>query len=144
MILDAQLEFSSEQALTVTAASTNIVDLGADRNIGIGKEMAVLLVLDVASDNTTEDETYSVAVQADDNASFSSAGTVTTFTIAAGAAAGTKYAAILPKDTLTERYIRLNYTLGGTTPSVTVSAYLVPSDNIDAADVYYASGFTVS
>lgn len=144
MILDAQLQFSDAQALTSTAASTNLIDLGIDRNIGIGEEMAVLLVVDVAADAANSDETYVAAIQADDNASFSSAVTVASITITRGDAAGTKYAAILPKDLTTERYMRVNYTLGGTSPSVTVTSFLVPANNIDAADAYYASGYTVS
>lgn len=143
MILDAQNEFSDGQALTSTAASTNLIDLGADRNIGVGEAMAVLLLVDVAADDADGDETYSVAVQTDDNSSFSSAATLGTITITRGDAAGTRYTFLLPKDTSMERYIRLNYTLGGTSPSVTVSAYLLPADNIDAY-TSYPDGFTIS
>lgn len=143
MIIDAQNEFSDGQALTSTAASTNLIDLGADRNIGVGEPMGVLLLVDVAADDGNADETYSVAVQTDDNSSFSSATTIGTITITRGDAAGTKYVFALPKDTSMERYIRLNYTLGGTSPSVTVSAYLQPLNAIESYTAY-ADGFTIS
>lgn len=143
MILDAQLQFSDGQALTSSGASTNLIDLGADRNIGVGEEMAVLLVVDVAADDGNADETYSFAIEADDNSSFSSAVTVGTITVTRGDAAGTQYTALLPKGSETERYMRLNATLGGTSPSVTVTAFLAPAKSIDAYN-FYADAITIS
>lgn len=122
MIIDKELEFSDGQALTSTAASTNLIDLGVDRDIGVGHPMWVIMQLDVAADAGNADETYSVAVQTDDNSGFSSATTLGTITITRGDAAGTQYVFALPL--ANERYLRLNYTLGGTSPSVTVSAWL--------------------
>lgn len=143
MILDAHLQFSDSQALTSTAASTNIIDLGADRNIGIGNKLGVYLNVEVAANAGDGDETYSIAIQTDDNSGFSSATTLSTFTITRGTAAGTVYLQGIPSDTTPERYLRLNYTLGGTTPSVTVSAHLVPDIGVDNY-VAYADGFTIS
>jgi len=143
MYLDAQLLFSDAQALTATAASTNIVDLGVDGNIGIGEPMAVVVVVDVALDDTTGDETYVIDVEADDNSGFSSATTIATKTATRGDAAGTRYVLSLPADDSAERYIRVNYTLGGTTPTGTVTAFLIPQNMIQN-DKYYADGFTIS
>lgn len=143
MIMDAQLLFSDAQALTSTAASTNLVDLGADRNIGQGEPMAVMINLDVAADAASADETYTAAIQTDDNSSFSSATTLETLTITRGDAAGTKYFHVFKPDTLVERYLRINYTLGGTTPSVTVTAHMVPLSFIEKYNSY-ADGFTIS
>lgn len=146
MIIDAQHLFSDAQALTATAVSTNLLDLKADRNIGLGEPVAVVVDVDVALDGTTGDETYTVTVQADDNSSFSSATTVTgPVTMTRGAAAGTRYVIPIAPDTLTERYIRLSYTLGGTTPTATVTAYLQPVNMIGAggSSVYYADAITI-
>lgn len=143
MYIDAQNLFSDAQALTSTAASTNLIDTGVDGNLGVGEPMAVFLTLDVAADAGNADETYSVAVQTDDNSSFSSAATLGTITITRGDAAGTTYSFLLPKATSGERYFRLNYTLGGTSPSVTVTAALVPASFVPVT-VDYASGYTVS
>lgn len=143
MILDAQQLFSDAQALTSTAASTNLIDLSSDRNIGIGEPMSVLIVVDVAADDADGNETYSVAVQTDDNSSFSSAATLATLTITRGDAAGTRYAFTLPPTESMERYLRLNYTLGGTSPSVTVTAFLIPTSMIQN-DKYYADNITIS
>jgi hypothetical protein len=145
MILDAQLQFSADQALTTTAASTNVLDMLADRNLGLGSvPLAVLIVVKVATDGTTGDETYSAQLQTDDNAAFSSATSIGgAITIARGAAAGTKYAVPLPIGTDVERYLRLNYTLGGTTPTATLDAFLVPVNSIPS-EAYYADAMTIA
>lgn len=129
MIVDAQLQFSDDQALTATAPSTNIIDLGSDRNIGIGAGLSVLIQPKVAGDFTTGDETYNVTVQTDDNAAFSSPTTVVAAT-AINKALGAMTVLAIPPNTLTERYLRLNYTLAGTTPTMTVDAWLVETATI--------------
>lgn len=146
MILDAQNQFSDSQALTASAASTNIIDLGADRNIGIGEPMSVIVNVEVALDDTTGDETYAIAVQADDNSSFSSAIEVAAASVVTrGDAAGTQYVIPLPADYATEQYLRVYFTLGGTTPTGTVSAYLQPSSMIANSEFGgYAGGYTIS
>jgi hypothetical protein len=121
MIIDYNLQFSDAQALTVDAASTNIIDLGSDRDIGVGEEMKVALNFDVAMGGTSP--TLSVLVQTDDNASFSSATTVLTSRSIAAAAIGDTLVLGLP-DT-NERYVRLYYDVGGTSPTMTVSASVV-------------------
>lgn len=126
-ILDSLLEFSDAQALTATAASTNTVDLQSDRNVGRGQDLYVAIYLDgSAADGANADETYVVDLQTDDNDSFSSATNVQQVAIPRGSAQGSKFVMRVPNDT--ERYLRLNYTLGGTTPSVTLSAYITPHE----------------
>lgn len=143
MILESQLQFSDAQALTATAVSTNVVDLGVDQDIGIGKAMAVVVTVGVAADFTTGDETYKVTVQTDDNDSFSSATTVLDSAVINGdeLTAGKKI--VLPIGFANERYLRLNYTLAGTTPTITVDAYLQPLTEIDGY-VDYADGYTIT
>jgi hypothetical protein len=141
--LDDQNLYSDAQALTATAASTDLIDHGADGNLGIGEPMVVQITLDVLADNTTTDETYSAALQTDDNASFSSAVTVGSVTITAGSAAGTRFFIPVPPSTSMERYSRINYTLGGTTPTVTVTSALLPVKFVDNY-VSYADGITIS
>ena len=142
MILDSYNQFSDAQALTATAASTNSIDLGVD-NVGIGEPLAVLISLDVAADDADADETYSVALETDDNDSFSSATVIGSRTIPAGSAAGSKFVISVPADSSAERYVRLNYTLGGTTPSVTVTAFLQPQNMLDNYEKY-PNAYTIS
>lgn len=143
MYLDAQLLYSDAQALVATAVSTNIVDHGADRNLGIGEPLAIVVIVDVALDRTTGDETYAVTLQTDDNAAFSSATTVTGPVSLLTYAAGTKFIIPVPPDTLMERFSRLNYTLGGITPTGTVTAFMIPLSMIQN-DVHYADAITIT
>lgn len=128
MIMDERLLFSDGQALTGTAASTNVVDLTTARQIGKGRPLYLVITLDVAADDTTGDETYSAQLQTDDNEAFSSAASLGgAITITRGDPAGTKYVATIPYENV-ERYLRINYTLGGTTPTVTLNAWLTDQE----------------
>lgn len=122
MLIDSRLEFSDGQALTATAVSNNVVDLGLDRDIGPGVPMFVIITVQVAADDANANETYEAALQTDDNVSFSSASELASVTIPRGAAIGDVFVIAVPPTN--ERYLRLNYTLGGTTPSVTLNASL--------------------
>lgn len=141
MILDALNQYSDAQALTATAASTNVVDHGQERRIGTGEPMAVLITVDVALAGTSP--TFAAALQSDDNSGFASAATVATTKTYTSLAAGAKVVLPVPPGEATERYTRLNYTLGGTTPTVTVTAELVPMSMIDQAHLY-ADGFDIT
>ena len=62
-MVDARLEFSSAQALTASADSTNVVDLTQTaRQIGAGRPMFVHFNVTVAADFTSADETYTFGV----------------------------------------------------------------------------------
>jgi hypothetical protein len=141
MILDAQLQFSKTQALTATAVSTNSIDLGVQRNIGIGTGMAVIVTCDVALAGTTP--TLQVGIQFDDNSSFSSPNTVSSSIQVSALAAGSKIVVPVPAMPNGERYVRLNYTLGGTTPTATVTAYLQPASMVQNEGVY-KDAYTIS
>lgn len=142
MYVDSQLLFSDAQALTATADSTNYIDLGIDRDIGRGEPMAVCMVVDVAADGTTTNETYQFQLETDDNTSFSSSTIVTDRTIGyAALTLGSRH--VFPLGHTNERYLQMVYTLGGTTPTVTVTTFLIPMSMIDANDVVYAAGYTI-
>lgn len=129
MIIDYNLQLSDAQSVTADAASTNVIDLGADRDIGPGEDMKIVVSFDVAMGGSSP--TLAVQVETDDNSSFSSASTVLTSRTISAAAAGDTLVMGLP-DT-NERYIRLNYDVGGTSPTMTVSASIVKD-----AQQYYA------
>ncbi len=143
MITDLQLTFSDAQALTAAAASTNLVDFGAIRNMGVGENLYVVLTVDVALTDTGSNSTVTVDFQTDDNASFTSNATgQTLFTIAAVAAIGAKYIARLQPGGANERYGRLYYTMNnGDLTTGTVTAEIV--HDVDAY-TSYAKGYTIS
>lgn len=126
MYIDKRLEFADGHAITASGAGQNEVDLGSDRDVGVGRMLYWVLQLDVASDGTTGDETYSVALQTDDNSSFSSATDIATLTVPRGSAAGTRFVVGFPWSN--ERYLRVYSTLGGTTPSMTYSSWITDQE----------------
>lgn len=136
MILDAQNQYSNAQALTASAASDNLIDHQKDRDLGIGEPIALIVTVGVAADGTTGDETYSVALQVASDAAFTSPVSLGSFSIPRGTAAGSKFVLPVPPDTSFDEFSRVNYTLGGTTPSITVSAFLQPMNMIQNNNVY--------
>lgn len=143
MILDAQTRFSNAQAVTAAAASTDIIDLGAARDIGVGEDIYLVVQVTTTFADTGSDSTLAVIIQNDDNASFSSPLTGQTIgTFAALSAAGTRLVAKLQPLALNERYIRVYYTPGGGDLSAgAVSAFLV-----NGVDAYrpFADNITIS
>lgn len=138
MIIDSLNLFSEDQALTATAPSTNTIDFSSDRDIGVGEPMAAVVTVDTALAGTSP--TFQASIQTDDNEAFSSATTLVSSQTYSSAAAGTKI--VIPVPLTNERYVRLNYTLGGTSPTVTVTAFLQPMSMITATNDY-ADGYTI-
>lgn len=138
MILSAQSLFSDDQDLSQTAgnyASTNVIDLGATGTPvegaaalvrDIGKGTPIPLLMQVTETFTSGGAaTLVVALQVDDNDSFSSATTVwTSETLAlATLAAGYELPIDYVPQGVNERYVRLYYTIGtATTTAGTVTA----------------------
>ncbi len=130
-VIDALLLFSSAQALTETADATNVIDLKAAGMLGSGKPLQVVIKVDVAADGTTTDETYTFSVTTDDNASLNSDTTIATKTIGyASLTANSLHTIDIPENVATEQYLGLVYTLGGTSPSVTVTAWLAEKGSV--------------
>lgn len=135
MLTSAQQTFSDAQALTATAASTNLLDLGATgtvlkapaalvRDIGKGNPIPIIVRLDVAAGGTSP--TLTVTVETDDNVGFASATVrATSLTHVAGAAGDEIYLDVYLPENTNEQFLRLNYTLAGTTPTYTVTSYVV-------------------
>ena len=122
-MVDARLEFSSAQALTASADSTNVVDLTQTaRQIGAGRPMFVHFNVTVAADFTSSDETYTFGVA---TGAATSLGTVlSSRAIVAGTlVAGYNFTMAVPT-TGVLRYIGVEYVLAGTSPTITVDAYL--------------------
>lgn len=145
MITDAQLTLSDAQALTATALSTNTWDTTLAANDPfMGKPLALVVTNDVAADFTTTDETYQIQVVASAAASLTSPTVLTSRTyIAADRAVNAVIVVPIPGLTKILRYVGVNYVLGGTTPSVTVTASIMPLDQVDMRK-YYPEAITIS
>jgi hypothetical protein len=129
MILDNTVIFSDSQAITATAGSTNVIDIGAagtvygaaaavNRDIGKATDIPIFITVMEAFNTLTS---LTLSLETDDNAAFSSP-----VTVASGPAiplasltlgATINWPARLPEG-VNERYVRLKYTVGGSNPTL--------------------------
>ena len=158
MIIDAQLLFSDAQAITADAVGTNVIDLTIDRSIGNGEPMAVVFVVDVAADQTTGDEDYAFHVEYAYDAAqttarkligyrnFESGTPAAPFNDADLLVAGFKFVIPIPPTALSEseRYLGIRYDVTGTTPTITMTAFLAPLSSIEQSVNTFANNYTVS
>lgn len=154
MILDGENRFSDSQAVTTSAVGTNVIDTSVARALGNGEPIAVVFSVEVAADQTTGDEDYTFDVEVATNAAQTTgrqllgrrvfeSGTPTAPAQDANLlVAGFQFSIVIPPTSLTEagRYLGVRYVTAGTSPTITVSAHLVPVSQIPAY-VSYAKGY---
>lgn len=145
MMLDNQLVLSDQQALTATAVSTNKFDTGlASSKFGAGRPMGIAFFVDVAADVASGDETYAFAVVSDTDAALGSPTTHESRAIdKATLVAGYKFFIAIPPEADVERYVGVSYTLGGTTPTITVTAAIMAAEEFEVWKGY-PNGYTIS
>lgn len=137
MIFSKESRFSEGQNLTATGASTNIIDLGATgtvlgapaalaRDIGKGRPIQIVVQLAAAAAGTSP--TLVVTLETDTTDAFGSTTIRATAPIKAGGADGDRISLFWVPEGTSERYMRLLYTLGGTSPDYTLDAGIVLAD----------------
>lgn len=142
MIFDEENLLSDDQAITGTANSTNYYDAGAKgtphggaaalvADQGKGNKIPFLVQITAAFNTLTS---LNIALETDDNTSFSSAATVLDQDIVLADLIAGKQIAFdyLPKGT-NERYFRLVYTVTGSNPStgtITAGAVMGVQTNV--------------
>lgn len=143
MILDAHNLFSDAQAVTAAAASTNLIDLGAARNIGVGEPLFVVVCVDVVFTDSGSNSTLTVDLHGDSTTSFTPDGLQTLFIIPALAAAGNVYAARISPDFASNfRYMQLYYTPNnGDLTTGTLTSFITHDVQKYTS---YADGITIS
>lgn len=130
MIQDKNLMFSSAQAVTSTARSTNVIDQGATAagsNLGKGNDLVEVFIQVVTTFTTSDAATLAVSLCTDSDETISN-GTVlvTTPALAVGTLVAGYQVSIgtLPVNVL--RYLDLNYTVGtGTFTAGKITAGLI-------------------
>lgn len=130
MILDKENLFSEDQAITVTAVSTNVIDLGADnaRNqLDNEKNAEVLCQVTTAFSGGTS---VKASLYADDDEAFGSAVLVQESAVIAAASLVAGYQFKLGKGlprlgAADKRYLRMTYTVVGTFSAGKVMAGLI-------------------
>jgi hypothetical protein len=108
MLLDQQALFSAAQAITATAASTNVIDTGSSKDVGKYGDIPLLIQVVEAFNTLTS---LTVTVQTDDNSSFSSATDVISMVIPLASLTVGYKTPVITLPMKLERYIRLNYTV---------------------------------
>ena len=150
MLTDSLLQFSSAQAVTSSAVSTNTVDLSQARDIGPGEELNISITVDTAA-------TAAGAATVNFQVITSAAANLGTPTIIiqtdaipkASLVAGARFNLPIPHQTLQQglalgqRYLGVQYTVG--TGPLTAGAFTAIGV-IDFSDVTksYPSAFTVN
>jgi hypothetical protein len=124
MIFDKSLQFSDSQALTGTSlvASTDHLDLGQDRDIGPGTPLWLVVVSKAAPGGTSP--TLTIAIETDSASNFGTKKTLASSGAIAGANFGLGAMHVIPWPFTNERYARVAFTPGGTSPTFTVDAFL--------------------
>lgn len=160
MYTDAQTKLADSQALTATALSENVIDLAGAYSYGNGEPLGVLVTVEVAADQTTGDEDYAFEVEVASDAAittarqmlgrreFESGTPVAPAQDADLLVAGYQFVIPLPPlmdISEAQRYLALRATLAGTTPTITISADLLPLSMIDQnIDGGYAAGYSIT
>lgn len=147
--VDKQNLVSDAQALTATAVSTDAIALGtAGLDIAAGEPMGFTFQVDVAADFTTGDETYEfqIVTATASNLTTNQDIIVAEAVVATALTAGTKFTLGVPLGRIssTATHIGARYALAGTSPSVTVTAFLQPIAQVQSSRAPFRSGFTVA
>ena len=132
MIIDSELVLSDAQAITASAASTNYYDFGA-AGAGEGNPLRAVVHVNTTFDNLTS---LALALQCDDNTSFSSAKTLTSRSIVLASLVANKKIDLGVVPSECERYLRAYYTVTGTNPAAgALTMFLTPygGDTLEGA-----------
>lgn len=126
MILSANQLFSDDQAITATAVSTNVIDLGVagtpydaaaalNQDVGKGAGVPVLIQVTEAFNNLTS---LTITIETSDAAALTSSTVLSSEVIAlADLVAGKQtFTQVLPNG-VTGRYLGVRYTVTGTAPT---------------------------
>lgn len=142
MFIDSLCTLSNAQALSASAAASDCFDTNS-KDIYKGEPLGVLFTVDVAADVANNDETYSFAVVTDTTTTITPDNVLATVAVArATLVAGYKFVIPIPSIKY-DRYLGVYYTLGGSTPSITVTAVIQPL-NMIADFVANADGFSIA
>ena len=126
MLVDKELLLSNEQSLTATAVSTYSVNLGAVRDVGKGKQLFVVVVIDTAVAVADAAKTLAISLITDDAEGLGSATTILTLPTIAGSllTAGRTPIVIAIPPGIAEQYLGLTYTLSTTFTAFKVTAFV--------------------
>jgi len=143
MKVDAQNRYSNAQAITASAASDNVIDHGAARDLGTGEDIYLVALVTTAFTDGSSDSTVAVTLQTDADEAFGSPATAMTLgTFGALSAIGSTLIAKLQPGQVNERYSRLYYTVAnGNLTTGAITGFLTKDIQ---KYVSYPKGYTIS
>ena len=112
MIIDYNLQMSDAQAVSASAASTNIIDLGSDRDIGPGEDMRLVFSCDTTQEGTLPTVTFKLQTSATAGGTFTDLATSRTVD-----AMSSGDAVVMGLPDTNEQFIRAYFTIGGSSIS---------------------------
>jgi hypothetical protein len=143
MIMEKFNQFSTLQAVTAAAVSTDVVDLGATYDFGAGEPIWAVFRVGTAADSSGDAATVNFEIEGSTDAAFTSPITLAETGAVAQAAltANTTVAKLRLASTTPIRYMRARYNVAvANLTAGTFDAFLVKDiDNYHA----YANGYTV-
>lgn len=144
MICDKLLQLSLAQEALTSAATTNVIDLGIARNIGVGEDLYVVAIVTTAFTDAASNSTMEFRLQCDNDEAF---GSVDSFQIIGSfpalSAIGERLVAKLQPDKLNSRYLRGYFTIDGNGDLSTGNFTVYITKDIQAY-TSYANGYTIS
>lgn len=145
MFHDIQNQLSTKQAYTTgTAVSTDTYDLNAvGHDPSIGRDLCGLFAITTTAAGTVTATSYDLQVIQSAAANLSSPTVLATRNILGSAAVvNQQFAVPIPQGSITQRYLGLQVvTNGGTAPTVSMSNYIVPQDEVPV-NKFFAKVYT--
>ena len=120
MIIDYNLQFSDAQAVTADAASTNVVDIGADIDIGVGEPLSLAITCDVTMGGSSPTVIFKIQTCATAGGTYVD---IAASRQVAAMAAGDAVTMAIPDTNL--QFVRVYFDVGGSSPTGTFSASIV-------------------
>lgn len=114
MLFDAKLLLSNKQAITATAASTDVIDTGQTKDVGKGGDIPLCIQVTEAFNNLTS---LTIEIQTATDSAFTTPISLAQMVIPAVSLKAGYQAPIITIPQGMKRYIRLNYTVTGTAPT---------------------------
>lgn len=113
-MIDSLLEFSDNQKITATAKSTNIIDLGKNREVAFGTPVPLLCMVNEDFNNLTS---LKIAVETSETEDMAGAIELATTTVVAADLTKGKLIPITFMPAGNKGYVRLAYTVTGSAPT---------------------------
>lgn len=114
MLFDAKLLMSSAQAITASAASTDVIDRGDSKDVGRAGDIPLAIQIVEAFNNLTS---LTIELQTDDSSAFGSPRSLYSVVVPLADLKLGYQAPVITLPQKTKRYLRMNYTVTGTAPT---------------------------